>query len=167
MSNDPSSALPQRSGTFRAVVQAGSTVTSYLRAGAGRPVVVLSRTAPDHAPTSALIETLRTAFRVMVPQLALEPAASMEWLAAFLDGLGLHQVGIIVDQALAPELLGFAREEPQRVDRIVILADAGGTHPTWDGVTRPVLLVADDADRVDTISWFLAGAPERLDPSAE
>src|SRR5690348_3034163 len=86
----------------RAAVDAGTTCTRYVRAGAGAPVLVLD---PDLAPggaPGALVLALATRFRVVTPEiaelgLAGDPAfdaglAFSAWLRQFLDGLGLPRV---------------------------------------------------------------------------
>lgn len=167
MSSDPAFELPQRSGTFRAVVQSGHTITSYLRAGAGRPVVLLSRSLTDGAAPDTLVRTLGASFRVLVPQLPTEPEPLADWLVPFLDGLGLAEVAAVADHALAPALLRFAHAEPDRISRIVILSPAGCGPLAADGVTQPLLCACIDCSieaLVGQVAWFLAGAPERLDP---
>ena len=165
MSADHSNELPQRSGTFRAVVQSGSTITSYLRAGSGRPVLLLARTRAPHL--DILIDTLRTSFRLVVPELPEPPQPPCDWLTPFLDGLGLTEVAVIVEQEEAAALLDFAREEAHRVSRIVVLCLAEPAPIDSASVPRPLMAVSvtrPTDEVVHEVAGFLAGAPDQLNP---
>lgn len=166
MSTGQSNELPQRSGTFRAVVQSGSTITSYLRAGVGRPVVLLSRTAPDGVVPTSLIRTLGTSFRVLVPELPEQGEQFVEWFGPFLDGLGLTEVAVIVDDELAAPLMDIARTEPGRISRILLLSPDGCRPSSTNGLSQPLLCacIGCSVDELVTqAAWFLAGAPDHLD----
>ena len=164
MSSGTPNELPQRSGTFRAVVQSGHTTTSYLRAGAGRPVVLLSSWGPGHMVYDTLVATLGSAYRLLVPQLPVPHQPLGAWLVPFLDGLGLTQVAVIVDADRAPDLVHFAQVDPDRISRIVILSpDTPSGHVK--GPTQPILSLSVEGPAgvlVDRVAWFLAGAPEVL-----
>lgn len=144
----------------------GDTVTAYLRAGAGRPVVLL-RTVDGPDPLwGALMSGLTSHFRVIVPT---APPAHVEfgpWLRAFLDGLGLLQVGVVAEAAVAVCVLGFAMADPDRVSHLVLISSDGNGSANVDGALAdpsrsaglPLLVVHPDSpgdDAAHTVRRFL------------
>ena len=125
MSNDPSSEIPTRTGSFRAVVRVGDTVVEYSRAGSGRPVVLLGL--PSR---STLRIGLSERFKLVVPETTPAPDLTA-WLGSFLDGLGLTQVGVVADGFALP-VVEFALQEPERVNRIVLLSFQPGERDAVD-----------------------------------
>jgi hypothetical protein len=118
VSADPSSELPTRTGSFRAVVRVGDTVVEYSRTGSGRPVVVLGL--PSR---SSLRPALAQHFRLVAPESG--PSGDFAtWLRCFLDGLGLSEVDLIGYEKLARPALDFALMEPDRIKRLVLLPSA-------------------------------------------
>jgi hypothetical protein len=90
------SSFPEsRAAESWAEVRARDQVVRYRRSGMGRSVLVL--VPPDHpdALWPDLLQGLSAAFRLIVPD---PPAAERDaaaWLATFLEGLGLSNVGIV------------------------------------------------------------------------
>ncbi len=101
--------LPQRSGSFQAMVRAGDSMTSYLRSGRGEPVILLRRTRVDDAADAALHESLwglvlgdvSSAYRAILPDHAPNGADFATWFRSFLDGLGLGAVRVVADASYA------------------------------------------------------------------
>lgn len=126
-----SGGLPQRSGTFRAVVHAGTAATAYLRIGTGRPVVCLRSTATP--AWDLLIARLSSAFCVLVPDLPATTPAAPDWLTSFLDGLGLTDAIVVAESpagVVDPWHQAFTTLQVARVLLLVpepAMADAAAT----------------------------------------
>lgn len=113
-------------------VCAGTAETQYLRAGDGHPVVLLHGAASAAEPWAALVGPLSARFRVILPleirhqepnAIGSEPdgTGSFIWLRDFLDGLGLQRVSLIGGGEGETLAVDFAREEPERVEQLVLL----------------------------------------------
>lgn len=154
-----------RTGSFKAVVRAGTEETAYHRTGAGRPIVALSRRPLDDPGWNPLIETLATRYRVIVPMLDTARPDFAVWLRSFLDGIGLTAVVLLADEPLSAPAVGFAVLDTDRVEALVVLADVDGDSVTAVGETR-VLTVRRQrpaADVVDLVERFFAGQPLNLE----
>jgi pimeloyl-ACP methyl ester carboxylesterase len=133
----------------RAIVCAAGFETTYVRAGCGIPVVMLDvsetgerarECSVEHASPSecsGIAESLlATRCRVLVPCLSSVRASQLparlvdhefsNWLSGFLDGLGITRASIVARGELAEAALRYAIEAPERVDRLVVLVEAGG-----------------------------------------
>lgn len=120
---DNSNDSPTRTGSFRAAVRAGSTVTEYTRAGAGQPILLLLSNAGDDTGFAArILAAIADRFRVIAPSPIPLTEDFAAWLATFLDGLGLVRTSIVTEDRFGVHLLGFALRDPTRVDRLVILS---------------------------------------------
>jgi hypothetical protein len=84
-----------------AVVQVGSMETGYRRAGRGQPVLLLTTGA--HHAWDEIFTALSKEFRMIQPvePEALAPGAVVEWLASIIEGLGLEQPVLLVDEGSA------------------------------------------------------------------
>ena len=163
VSNDPSSEIPTRTGSFRAVVRVGDTVVEYSRAGSGRPVVLLGL--PSR---SGLRIGLSERFKLVVPETT--PTRDLTiWLGSFLDGLGLTQVDVVADGFSLP-VVEFALQEPDRVNRIVLLSFRPGEREAVSAALakrdgqpgNPICIVPDGASSaaaVDEVVRFLLAEP--------
>lgn len=125
VTNDRNPDLPQRSGSFQAMVRAGNSVTAYLRTGRGDPVVLLRRAQHADALWGIVLGEVSQSFRAIVPEHAPPGAEFGPWFRAFLDGLGLGTVRVVSDAH-------FGR----------CCADAGLLDPDW----LSMLVVLDDSD---------------------
>lgn len=155
-----------RSGTFRALVQSGSTATAYVCSGAGRPVLVL-RQAEAHPVWSQLISAIAPRFRVITPEVPANQPEFDRWLRHFLDGLGHAEVRILADQTLAAPAIGFAILDPDRVERLAVISPTGPAIPgsIVEG-GHPILFLRDDrpaAEIVATVTRFLAEGDPAVD----
>lgn len=117
--------VSSRHEAVRAEVRAGDRVTRYLRAGAGR-VVLLLRPAPVAAAWASAAAELAARCRVIVPDIPEAPDLTA-WLGDFLDGLGLDRVTVLADPALGEAAREFAALEP---DRVALLAEVPATQVT-------------------------------------
>lgn len=146
-----------RTGSFRAVVQAGATSTVYLRAGAGRPVLVLRRSTAPHPLWTPLITAVSDRFRVIAPEIEGGRDDFGQWLRHFLDGLGVPPVHILADEAMAAPAIGFAILEADRVERLVVISPDGP--PAANEIIPsgpPVLLMRDDVPSEELIAAVMA-----------
>lgn len=162
--------LPQRSGSFRAVVQSGATVTAYLRIGRGRPVLMLRHGDLPLPAWDGLLATLSGSWRVLAPDLPVPPDDLAAWLPGFLDGLGLAETAAVADPSLAAATMAFVAADPNRISRLVILTVDGIAPAGVDRVPVPCHLLDTSmpGDRlVSEATWFLSGAPLRLGDPAE
>lgn len=154
MTYDHSAEIPIRTGTFRAVVRAGSTVTSYERTGAGHPVLLLVGPDADIATPFwlAIRKAIGAQFRLMVPDPAPSGNDLGEWLGGFLDGLGVSRASLVADEQVGVAVIGFALLAPDRVSRLVLVSSASPDVPGLDGAvsdklaSHPLLVVRAHGD---------------------
>jgi pimeloyl-ACP methyl ester carboxylesterase len=168
MSYDSSSEIPVRTGTFRAVVQAGATVTSYERTGAGEPVLLLA--GPDADIATPFWQAIRRAigaqFRLVVPDPSPGVGDMGGWLGNFLDGLGVEGASMVADERVGVAVIGFALLAPDRVRRLVLVSSSSPDVPDLDGAVsdrksaHPLLVVRAQGDPEEvaaSVVRFLAG----------
>jgi hypothetical protein len=173
-----------RSSTpVRATVCADGIRADYLRAGTGRPVVVLVPPDGDERgvlafaggwPLVAELLAARAAGRchLIVPVAPPEATGLADWLAAFADGLGVAGLALVVAEPLGAAARAFAVRESDLVSRLVVVrrlpADLPPAGPAVERVERigiPLLVLTlspDDAETADgreTLVGFLADFP--------
>lgn len=177
-----------------ATLQTGATETRYHRAGAGVPVLLLFARAMTDPLGAHLFARLAARFRVIVPVLpagvgpgepvggdSSAPAAGdrgvpvpvSKWLRDLIDGLGLVQPSVVVDEAHAAALLRFLLVEPDRVGGVVLVcrdhADparpAAAIEDRLAGSTHALLVVAVDVAADVAVS--AAAAAARMTPFLE
>lgn len=123
VTTDRISDIPQRSGSFQAMVRVGDAVTAYLRTGKGEPVIVLRRAdAPDVLWAHVLAE-VSSRFRAILPERAPEGAAFAPWFRSFLDGLGLGAVRVVADAHFGICCTQSGVHDPDWISMLVIVAD--------------------------------------------
>lgn len=157
------SELPQRSGTFRAVVRVGATITEYLRSGRGRPVLMLRPPEPTGPLWDELLATTAGSLKVIVPEVMPQADDPAAWFAAFLDGLGLQQVAVVAHGVHASLTYDLAARDPERISRCILIDGQGP--PPRQPLTQPLLLLPADGDVADTVEAvvrFLAGDPDAM-----
>ena len=113
--------IPVRTGTFRAVVRAGATVTSYERTGHGDPVLLLVGPEEDIATPfwQAIKRAIGAQFRLVVPDPSPATGDLSGWLGNFLDGLGVEAASFVAAYyAQFPKLKEFlaAQVDTAKVD---------------------------------------------------
>lgn len=118
-------------GEVEAVVQAGPMTTWYVRAGQGLPVLLLMRQGPRTTSGAPLFRRLAAEFRVVAPVCPTGewvdsgPGDAATWLRGLMDGLGLVEARVVVDESLAPALAPFLESDRDRV-RGVLVTPPGG-----------------------------------------
>lgn len=164
MADAPDSGLPRRSGSFRAVVRIGTTTTEYLRAGAGRPVLLLRPPTGDTATWEAIVATISGSLRVIMPDTLPDEEQLGDWFCGLLEGLGLDDVAIVADGSYGRVAIALAAGEPERVSRCVLLATAANA--AGDGVIhQPLLLLPAGRpieENVAAVVRFLVGDPSPI-----
>lgn len=147
----------------RASVCCDAVETEYLRAGRGAPIVYIGSSATADEEGAAVLLRLASHFRVIVPLSkpappTVAPDDSIErpfgaWLRGVLDGLGIVTAGFVVERPAACAMLAFARDNPDFVERVVLL----GAAPDEGSGEAPVLALPPNApDALDSMIQFLA-----------
>jgi hypothetical protein len=101
VTNDQDSHLPQRSGSFQAIVRAGNSITAYLRTGKGEPVILLRRATHADLLWGHVLAEVSHSFRAIVPEHAPVGDEFATWFRSFLDGLGLSAIRVVADAHFA------------------------------------------------------------------
>ena len=118
----------------RACVVAGDVDTPYYRVGRGEPVLML---VGDTATLSALLAGLPRDLRALAPNH--HTGEFGLWLSGFLDALGIQRVAVVADASFALPTVAFARAEPDRVARLVIVGECPDGH--LSDMSIPILRV--------------------------
>ena len=161
--------IPVRTGTFRAVVRAGATVTSHERTGHGDPVLLLVGPEEDIATPfwQAIKRAIGAQFRLVVPDPSPATGDLSGWLGNFLDGLGVEAASFVADERVGVAVIGFALLAPDRVSRLVLVSNGCPDVPDLDGSlgdresTHPILVVRAQGDPeavAASVVKFLAGS---------
>lgn len=142
--------------SFEAVLFAGATETTYRRAGAGKPVLMLFPGGLADPFAARLFEHLAAGARVFSP---VQPAnvgdghggqdrapAFSAWLRDLIDGLGLVRTTIVADEPVAGAALAFAENEPERVAAVVAVRRGAHTAAT---VAREIAQLFARLERCD------------------
>jgi len=101
-----------------ALFQAGPTVTAYRRAGSGAPVLLLFPGGGADPLGADVFARLAERFRVVAPDVP-DGIPFAAWLRDLIEGLGLERPGIVADGCFAGAARELAREDPERVGRVV------------------------------------------------
>ena len=153
---DPARGVGSAAPDFvRATVCDGSLTMRYRRAGSGRTVLVLGELGP-------LSGSLAARFRVVVPEIADAPAPG--WLPGFLDALGAPAVVVLADARHALAALAFTLMDPDSVQALVLVTDAGVPAGLWEDlarIRRPLLVCSGRPGGADEIAAFLREAALR------
>jgi hypothetical protein len=128
----------------RAEVRTGGEAMQYLRAGTGRPVLLL---APELGETlwPEVLQALVTRSRVMVPELAADDATASR-LVGFLEGLGATDVLLVATSDYCLAALELTLAAPDQISRLLLVPDGepldGESAAELGGTLRevPVLL---------------------------
>lgn len=170
MSN-PSAARPAAPELW-AEVHAHDRVVRYRRRGAGPPVLVLGSPASTRGSGASLwpelLEALAAGHRVLLPELP-AAAGSGEWLADFLEGLGLARVTVVAAGPSCGAALELAFLAPDQVARVVLVGDgeanASGLQSPSSGAAVhagpvPLLVIRSDlpcAEALPLVARFVDG----------
>jgi pimeloyl-ACP methyl ester carboxylesterase len=155
---------------IEAVVQTGAFETSYRRAGAGGPVLLLIG-ATEAAMGDWLFEQLAGQFRIIAPVLppcvdggdsTAPPGDDHElelWLRGLIDGLGLERPALVGGAARGAGLLRFMVRDPERVGRVALV------HPVGPGPMAPTDVILGAAAAGDAHPVLVLGLPGAGDRS--
>jgi len=113
------SAGSRRGEGFELLVQVGQVETWYRRAGAGRPVLLLSR--GDRDVRGARFLRLAETYLVIEPRAVPDRPGWYEWVAGVVEGLGLRRPLLAVDRVDLDEAERFALDDPDRVGGVLLL----------------------------------------------
>lgn len=150
-----------------AEVRANDRVIPYRRAGTGRTIVLLLLPAPLEAPWPDLIASLGSRFRLIFPDPPAADTDVTDWLADFLEGLGMSNVGIVAAERFCIPTLELTLLGLDHVARVVLVphgpAVEQGVEGALDAATGhalvPLIVVRDGQpveEIVRLITRFLA-----------
>ena len=140
--------------SVRAWVHCGARQMAYARAGNGRTLVLLTEWKTEE-PFPLLFQALAQTFRVILPDLASAGGCEgMCGVGELLDTLGLGRVSVIADAKFAADALLVARAEPDRIERVALIA------PQVPGEELPSLQVVQldrepTAEQIDALMAFV------------
>src|SRR5688500_11496233 len=150
----------------RAEVRAHGQVTRYRCGGSGRPVLVLASPAAPAPFPPGFLDALERGHRVIVPEPPPEGVDLVEWMAHFLEGVGIRRVRIVAADRFCVPALELALLDPDQVACLVLhwdgplgSPDAGGTlEMNGPGGRVPLLIVhgASTGELMVQIDAFLA-----------
>lgn len=118
-----------------AVVRAGDVETTYVRAGQGRPVLLLVEGTPASIARGALFLRLAATARVVAPAPVPDAVVGRGggaavpvgiWLRDLLEGLGLHCPSLVADVAFAAMLEPWMAPECEGLARTVFVHPGSG-----------------------------------------
>ena len=141
-----------------AEVRANDRVMRYRRAGTGRAIIVLYSAHDSGPPWPELVDALGQGFRLILPEPPDADADIAEWLADFLEGLGMSNIGIVAAGRFCVPTLELTLLGVDQVARIVLVpngrrgeAGLGGALDTATAQAVVPLLVLRDGHRVEEI----------------
>jgi hypothetical protein len=158
--------LPRAPGDW-AEVRANDRVMRYRRTGTGRAIVLLLLPTHMKAPWPELIESLGSRFRVIFPEPPAGDTDITDWLADFLEGLGMSNVGIVAAERFCIPTLELTLLGLDQVARVVLVPHGprgeqgaeGALEATTGQALIPLIVVRDGepvAEIVRRITRFLA-----------
>jgi 2-hydroxymuconate-semialdehyde hydrolase len=131
-------ALISRTGVLiqQRSVGVGTIKTRYLIAGSGKPVLLLHGAGKGGIQWYTVIGPLSDHFHVIAPDIvgygeSDKPSASYDrlffssWLRGFVDALNLEKVSLVGTSQGGAIALQFVLDNPERVDRLVLVNSAG------------------------------------------
>lgn len=132
-----------------AEIRAHERVMRYRRTGTGRASIVLCSPDDPQAPWPDLVHALGARFRLLLPEPPGADTDIAEWLADFLEGLGMSNIGIVAADRFCMPALELTLLGVDQVGRIVLVpkgrggeAGLGGALEAAAGqVVVPVLIV--------------------------
>ena len=107
-----------------AEVHAHDQVMRYRRSGAGRAVLLLREANEAESLWPELVEALGASFRLIVPDVPSDTADVTEWLADFLEGIGMPSMGVVAVDELCVAALALASHDADQIARIVLVANS-------------------------------------------
>jgi hypothetical protein len=150
-----------------AEVRANDRVMRYRRGGTGRTSVILLATGRPLPPWPELFQALGSRFRVILPEPPEGDADIADWLADFLEGLGMSNVGLVAADRFCIPILELTLLGLDQVARIALLPHGGGEEHGAGGALEaatgqalvPLIIVRDGQpveEIVRRVTRFLA-----------
>ncbi len=139
MTTNHYSDLPQRSGSFQAMVRAGDSVTAYLRTGKGPPVILLRRAEHADPLWGLVLGEVARAHRAILPERAPDGAGFGAWFRSFLDGLGFGAVRVAADAHFGVLCAESGVLEPDWLTALVVVSQPAD----YDAVARALGAIGD------------------------
>jgi hypothetical protein len=186
------SAAPGVGPVVWAEVRARTRTTRFARLGAGRTVVLLAAPTPEAEPRWAeLARGLAARCRVVLPELpttAAGPArgasptapctasCTLEWLRAFVEGLGSERVALVADEPFWLPALALGSAYADVCERVALVRDEGAAAPLLEAgePARPSAAVwlwrwrgSDPAAFGAVARWVAGDAAPALAPRAD
>lgn len=152
VTNDQDSHLPQRSGSFQAMVRAGNSVTAYLRTGKGEPVILLRRAHHADALWGLILSEVSHSFRAIVPEHAPTGEEFATWFRSFLDGLGLTAISVVADAHFAIRCAQSGLLDAEWLTVLVVVSSIAERDVVAEALRTPAgetvnaAIVVDDAE---------------------
>lgn len=147
-----------------AEVRANDRVMRYRRSGTGRTIVIILATGHPKPPWPELLATLGSRFRVILPEPPEADADIADWLADFLEGLGMSNVGIVGADRFCIPILELTLLGLDQVARIALVPhDAGGEHDVGGALAAATgqasvpLIIVRDGQPVEEIVRLITG----------
>lgn len=126
-----------------AEVRAYGRVFTYWHMGRGTPVLLLASPVGSWRMAHELLDGLAAHFRLIVPDTAPAGTALECWLAGFLDGLGVRDVGVVADGSFQTAVSDLVSRDPGQIGQVVVVVDEA-FHPAGsDTGFRPVAGLMD------------------------
>lgn len=143
---NPDAKPSERVEIVRATIMVGEVETQYRRAGAGPSLLVLRALADtpllELAAYARVIVPDTTTIAALTPDLA-GRHPFVQWIAGFLEGLGVTVTTVLAPASLAPELSELAKAQPGVVRRVLLY---GARREVSFPVGVDVCWMVDDAD---------------------
>lgn len=168
MSNPPvagagSGSQPSSAPDCWAEVRAQQRVTRYRRSGVGRAVLLLQSSEEANAVWPELLDVLGARFRLIIPDATTSAGDTPEWLADFMEGLGMSNVGILAATDFALPALQLALLRSDQITRVVLALSGDeeeSVRQASQKLTVPLLVVRRaqaPTEVLEAVSRFLAG----------
>jgi hypothetical protein len=139
-----------------AEVRVGEHVTRYVRRGSGPGAVLLGPEPESGAVWSAIVEWLRSSYRITIPQAPSDGLDTAEWLRGFIEGLGLTAFVLFAGAEFCAAALDLTSADDFTVHKLVLLPDHGS--PVGESSSRVLWILPEwsPAEVLGHIESFLS-----------
>jgi hypothetical protein len=115
-----------------AEVRVGEHVTRYVRRGSGQSVVLVGADVEANALWAALIESLASGYRMILPQCPPRDVDASIWLRGFIEGIGLTSCVLIAGGPATAAAVDLATSDSFTVRKLVVIGN-GNAGPSLNG----------------------------------
>ena len=146
-----------------AEVRVGEHVTRYVRRGSGPCVVLLGAQAETNPVWAPLVESLASAYRLVIPQPPSDGIDASTWLREFVEGLGLSSFVLIAGGSLTAAAVELAGADDLIVRKLVLIPGEGSATAS---TSSRVLWVSPDwsaEESLRQIEGVIASNGHRID----